>query len=392
MDRAGEMAERPMKRDISTGIRGWLALTVAVTVAPLALAGTLRIVPQVNASQVVVPVMLEGDTSTGVAALDFYLDYDPAVLEPAGISAGTAAVSAGKQVLSNMTTPGRYKVILFGVNQNVVNGGEVARVTLRRKNEPTGGRTNLKVTGTHLASVEGFEMPSSGSSETLVLGDESSEEPDEGTEPEDETGNEPETAADEGEDAAEAADTLATDPDNPAGLTPTRTSLDGTPPSSSLNAGARQPLVAGIPQVKPSGTDGGVAALARLAQMRDETRNLRNGIPSPGTAVAGAPDTVPPAPDSPAAVPDEAPPAEVGQATGPQAMNTPGMPPGAPTAATPVNPAPVDAPVPPMAQGQATGRELQAAATRTRVLIGTALAVMGGVALGLLVLRRRLFS
>ena len=75
---------------------------LALLVGPLAFAGTLRVgVPVVNGNQVVLPVMLEGDTGAGVAALDFTLNYDPAVFTPVRAEASEAAQTARKQVESN---------------------------------------------------------------------------------------------------------------------------------------------------------------------------------------------------------------------------------------------------------------------------------------------------
>lgn len=143
---------------------------VAVLAGPLAFAGTLRVgVPEVNGNQVVLPVLLEGDTGAGVAALDFTLNYDPAVFTPVRAEASEAAQAARKQVESNEVSPGNYVVMMFGMNQTTLNGGQVAEIVLNKKNQPASNQSDISIEQTTFASIEGAEIESSGSSQTVTF-------------------------------------------------------------------------------------------------------------------------------------------------------------------------------------------------------------------------------
>lgn len=147
-------------------------LVIAVSlVAPCpGWAGTLRMdAPSINEDQIIVPVAIEGDVGDGVAALDFYFNYDPAVFEPVGVAVGQAAEAAGKQVHGNLTSPGQYRVVLLGLNQSSVTEGQVAKVVLRRVGQPETGRSELTISGSTLSSPDALPIPSSGSTRTVDL-------------------------------------------------------------------------------------------------------------------------------------------------------------------------------------------------------------------------------
>jgi hypothetical protein len=144
--------------------------TLATSVSPIAQAGTLRVgVPQVEGNQVVLPVMLEGDVAGGVAALDFTLNYDPRVFTPVGAEASAAAQSARKQVESNEVSPGNYVVMMFGMNQTTVANGQVASITLNKHTQPTSNQSDVSIQQTTFASLDGFEIASEGSSQTVTF-------------------------------------------------------------------------------------------------------------------------------------------------------------------------------------------------------------------------------
>ncbi|NUM55927.1 MAG: hypothetical protein HUU46_19990 [Candidatus Hydrogenedentes bacterium] len=143
---------------------------ITLLIAPVCFAGTLRVgVPQVEGNQVVLPVVLEGDTGGGVAALDFTLNYDPAVFTPVSAEASDVAQAARKQVESNEVSPGNYVVMLFGMNQTTVSNGEIASITLTKKAHPDSNQSNVTIEQTTFASVEGQEIDSQGSSQTVIF-------------------------------------------------------------------------------------------------------------------------------------------------------------------------------------------------------------------------------
>lgn len=144
-------------------------MAVIVFASMPAMAGTLRIgQPVIEGETVTVPVVLEGEVAGGVAALSFQLNYDPAAVEPQQASAGAAAQSAGKEVMTNVKEPGTYMVVMAGLNSNTVTAGEVTNIVLQRRGDNSS--TNISITGTTFASLEGEEIPSRGSTGSISFG------------------------------------------------------------------------------------------------------------------------------------------------------------------------------------------------------------------------------
>lgn len=255
-------------------------------------AGTLRIVsPVVEDGQILVPVAVQGDVADGVAALDFLLNYDPGVLEPVGVSAGSAAVAAGKQVQGSLTNPGQYVVVMLGMNQSAVRSGEVVNVTLRQVGQPDNGRSDLSISRTTLASLDAVEIPSEGSSATLSL--KAADEDDGDTDGEEE--GESEGDADEGDAGVPGVTTpSATDGlDAPTAGGPgvASVAVPKSPVTTARLTGGEEPKAA------PGLDLSRLHAASRLAAER------RAAIRSPGVAAPAHRDAVLAAGDEPLPVP-----------------------------------------------------------------------------------------
>ena len=147
-------------------------------------AGTLRIgQPQVQGDQITVPVVLEGDVADGVASISFQLNYDPSAVEPQQANPGAAAQSAGKNVMTNVKEPGAYMVVMAGLNSNTIASGEITNIVLQRRSGDAS--TNISITGTTFASLQGDEIPSRGSTSSIsfeTAGDEGEQNEEQDTE------------------------------------------------------------------------------------------------------------------------------------------------------------------------------------------------------------------
>ena len=117
-----------------------------------------------------VPLLLSGGENQ-VAALDFHLVFDPAVFEPVAAEPGPAALRAGKMVTANAAEPGRFIVVVLGLNQTPLEDGVVAMVLLRRIGGQDGGVTTVAVQQPTLASWDGKALPSEGGDVAVVLPD-----------------------------------------------------------------------------------------------------------------------------------------------------------------------------------------------------------------------------
>jgi len=117
--------------------------------------GTLQLgEPTVEQDRITVPVVLGGDLSGGVSAMDFRFRYNPEALQPVSVVAGTAAERADKRVMSNQRTPGEYAVVMMGFNQSSCGSGEAIRIVLQRLQGPD-QKWNLSLSDPTMSSVDG---------------------------------------------------------------------------------------------------------------------------------------------------------------------------------------------------------------------------------------------
>jgi hypothetical protein len=123
--------------------------------------GTLQIGDlTVEGNRVVIPVVLGGDVGNGVSALDFRLRYNPDLLQPVSVSAGTLAAQADKQVMANAGAPGEYAVVMMGMNQTTCGQGEVATVVMQRMADAPVSNWGLGIARQTLSALDGSVIPS----------------------------------------------------------------------------------------------------------------------------------------------------------------------------------------------------------------------------------------
>lgn len=129
-----------------------------------------------------VPITLQGDVASGVASMNFQLNYDPNAVRVVSVDPGRAARDAGKQVQWHEAAPGRVNVVLSGFNQDTIQSGEIAQ--LRVEPAESGVRNaRLHIGSSTFASTTGDVIPSTGSTGALAFrireDEDSSEEPEE---------------------------------------------------------------------------------------------------------------------------------------------------------------------------------------------------------------------
>lgn len=81
----------------------------------------------------VLPITLSSLSSHKAVSLQFDLVYALDSLELQDIAVGSSAQSSDKQVEWRLITPGHARVIIFGVNQNEIADGEIARLVFNVK-------------------------------------------------------------------------------------------------------------------------------------------------------------------------------------------------------------------------------------------------------------------
>jgi hypothetical protein len=235
--------------------------------------------PTVSGNNVVLPVYLEGNVDSGVAALDFTLRYDPAVLAPGGVRAGDAAVAADKGVQYNMKAPGQYVVMMFGLNQSTMESGKIADITLRRVGSANPDETSVSIDGTTLASLEGQTIASRGSSATVQLANTPTDDPDP-DEPETppDTNPDPTVPVDEG--PGDDGEAEPDGPNSPGTANPRNPTLPGSDPDS--DDGKVDPSRPASPRPLLSRPNADAeSGLSQLNRMAREFERRRAAISSP---------------------------------------------------------------------------------------------------------------
>lgn len=107
---------------------------------------------------VVVPITLETAIGESVAALNFDLQYDDAILSVADVTLGAAAQAADKLIISGLPITGTVRVIIYGVNQNAIGDGVVANIVFDVSVSAPAGTIPLNFSDAVAASPEAIEV------------------------------------------------------------------------------------------------------------------------------------------------------------------------------------------------------------------------------------------
>lgn len=223
-----------------------------------------------------VPLLLVGGESQ-VAALDFHLVFDPAVFEPVAAEPGPAALRAGKMVTANAAEPGRYIVVVLGLNQTPLEDGVAVVVLLRQIGGQDGGVTMVAVQQPTLASWDGKALPSEGGAVAVSLPDrKDTGEGEDG--PEGETPEGPSIPADPGDKPSTGV--------QPGQLATVAGEALGAKPAGTVEEEAGEPRKeAGGPELESVPT--------QSTEMRDTTAALREQAGESPLADEGAPEAGP---------------------------------------------------------------------------------------------------
>jgi len=145
----------------------WVTLvllsTIAVTNESLAATVTVATGTYIpGQTEVALPVSLDSAAGEEVCAAQFDLLFNSSVLTMQGVTAGSAATAAGKQLSSSTISPGRIRVIVAGLNQNVIGDGVIATVRFAVVSGTPGGIQPVTLSGVLLSDPDGVAVPSSG--------------------------------------------------------------------------------------------------------------------------------------------------------------------------------------------------------------------------------------
>ncbi len=276
MERVAKIMHKLFPRKVLGVLHIVCFAVVGSIAANLSYAGTVQFgSPVVTGSDVQVPVVLQGDVGAGVAAMDFRFTYDPSVLQPVGIIAGQAAAEARKTVSSNMVSPGEYVVVLFGMNQSVIQAGEVVTVAMKRVGEAASGESQIAINQTTLASLQGQEIASEGSTGTVSFT----------APPTQDNGETPDPPVTPGDDPGNKPTPNPADPDVPDGsgggtlprfVSDSPSAEDDADKDDEVTSPSNDPAVSGLSTV-PSGSNMD-SSRAKLAEASDALSQRRSAL------------------------------------------------------------------------------------------------------------------
>lgn len=120
-------------------------------------AGSASVTPAM--AGVPIAITLTPQSGDLVAAIQFDLAFDPRVAGLAEIRPGDAATAAGKSVSTNEVSPGHFRVIIAGLNQNAMGAGEVAVPHFNIAGAPPNGDHPLRLEDLVMANPNGRAVP-----------------------------------------------------------------------------------------------------------------------------------------------------------------------------------------------------------------------------------------
>lgn len=116
-----------------------------------------------------VPFMLAVAAGQTIAAVQFELQYDVALVALGEVRAGAEATRAGKSVSANELEPGRVRIIVAGLNQNALASGELLLADFQVPQTAPSSMALLSVASLVMSSPTGRPVPADAVSGTLRI-------------------------------------------------------------------------------------------------------------------------------------------------------------------------------------------------------------------------------
>ncbi len=110
-------------------------------------------------TQIEVNVSLNPSTQESVSACQFDVLYDTTVYEIISVVTGDSSLAAQKQVQYNTVTSGQIRVIIAGLNQNIIPSGSVAKLNVKVCSSAPAGTYELSLNRVILSNPIGTSVP-----------------------------------------------------------------------------------------------------------------------------------------------------------------------------------------------------------------------------------------
>ncbi len=110
-------------------------------------------------TQIEINVFLSPSVQEFVSACQFDVFYNTAVCEIISVLAGESSITAQKQVQYNIVSPGQVRLIIAGLNQNIIPSGSIAKLNIKVCSSAPAGNYELLLNRIILSSPTGTSVP-----------------------------------------------------------------------------------------------------------------------------------------------------------------------------------------------------------------------------------------
>ena len=106
-----------------------------------------------------IPINLSSASGEKVCGFNFDLNYDSTKLSFKEVTLGSVAVGAGKSLSFSQPNQGTIRVVVVGLNQNVINEGTVLTFAFDVLKNALAGKAELNITKPSLSDPNGKALP-----------------------------------------------------------------------------------------------------------------------------------------------------------------------------------------------------------------------------------------
>ena len=108
---------------------------------------------------IAIPINLISASREKVCGFNFDLNYDATRISFKEVTLGSVAMDAGKSLSHSQPNPNTLRVVVVGINQNVIGDGEVLMFTFNVLSNAPKGETELTITKPSLSDPKGKGLP-----------------------------------------------------------------------------------------------------------------------------------------------------------------------------------------------------------------------------------------
>lgn len=158
-----------MKMRCSNIQKAWVTYILSVVIClyvPETIYGAVLSVDKKTAEtgmMIRLPILLSVDSGEQVSALQFDVNYPLNNFQISNVFIGSSASSAGKTLQYNMLSSNALRIIIAGLNQNVIGNGCVAELECRVCLSSWSGFADVTLTGIVMSSPTGSRVPAQAS-------------------------------------------------------------------------------------------------------------------------------------------------------------------------------------------------------------------------------------